>query len=165
MLRLNIIAAELVLIALVYVAISVAAQRKFSNIKRIKEIRTEMNAKLAEVKKMGNEASKEIMAEKQKEMAALTSEMMKHQLKSSFIILPVFVVLVYFALPYIFANESFSFIAFGLAFTYRTFFVAAAFTFGILSSVIIAGYDKMAAKKASQMQTTVSDPNNTKTGV
>lgn len=157
----NIIAIELVLIALGYVIVSVTAQRKFSNIKRIKEIKVEMNAKVAELKKMGNDASKEIMAEKQKEMATLTSEMMRHQLKSSLIILPIFVVLVYFALPYEFANQPFNLTIMSIPFTYRTFFVVAAFIFGMISSIAIAIYDKMAAKKAEE--TTQTAMNNAKT--
>ncbi len=145
----NLIALELVLIALGYVAVSVIAQRKFSNVKRIKEIRTEMNEKMAKIKKMDKNTSREIMDAEQKQVAALTSEMMKHQLKASLIILPVFVVLVYIALPYEFASQPFNFALMGLQFTYRTFFVGASFVLGLASQAALALYDKAAAKKAA----------------
>lgn len=156
----NIIAIELVLIALGYVIVSVVAQRKFSNIKRIKEIRMQMNEKMAEVKKMGKDVEKSVIDAKQKEMADLTSEMMKHQLKSSFIILPIFIVLVYVALPYEFASTQFSYTFSGLTFTYKTFFIAAAFIFGILSSIVIGIYDKIAAKNASETKEVAEQPSN-----
>ena len=155
----NLIALELVLIAFAYVLVSVLAQRKFSNVKRIKEIRIEMNERMANMKKFDKNTSKEIMDAEQKQVASLTSEMMKHQLKSSFIILPVFVVLVYFALPYEFGNQTFNFTFMSVVFTYRTFFVASAFVLGLASQAVIAAYDKMAAKKAAA--TTQTTPDNT----
>lgn len=145
----NFIALELALIAAGYVAVSVIAQRKISNVKRIREIRTQLNAKMANMRKLDRNTSREIMDAEQKEMAALTSEMMKHQLKASMIVLPVFVILVYFALPYIFGNQNFSITILSFKLTYSSFFVAVAFVLGMLSQAVIAVYDKMAAKKAA----------------
>ena len=97
----NIMAIELGLIAVVYVAITVMIQRRFSNIARIREIRSAMVNHQKDLKKMDKNTRQEVIAEKQKQMMDLTSEMMRHQLKASFIILPVSITLFYFVLPMI----------------------------------------------------------------
>ncbi len=145
----NLIALEIVLVSLIYVIVTIALQRKFSNIKRIKEIRNEMNIHQADMKKMNSTTPKEEIDAKQKKMMDLTSEMMRHQLRASLILLPVFAVVVYLILPYTFGNTEFSFVFLGFTLTYRTFFVGACVVLGLAVQAVAAAYDKMAAKKAA----------------
>lgn len=148
----NIMAIELGLIAVVYVAITVMIQRRFSNIARIREIRSAMVNHQKDLKKMDKNTRQEVIAEKQKQMMDLTSEMMKHQLKASFIILPVSITLFYFVLPYIFGAPTTNITVFSIILPYRTFFIIVAIIIGLISQSVVAEYDKWAAKKAAQME-------------
>lgn len=136
---------ELAAIAVVYVAFSVFVQRRLSNYKRIKEIKKEMDSKMKELRQMGSSASKDVIDAKQKEITSLASESMKHQLKPTFIILPVFFLLFYIALPMAFGPHTTVTV---LSFTvpYTTFFVALAFVLGILSTITLTIYEKVSAR-------------------
>ncbi|MDE1768499.1 MAG: DUF106 domain-containing protein [Candidatus Micrarchaeota archaeon] len=155
----DIILVELIVIAIAYVSLSVIVQRKFTNMKRIKEIRLELNKITNDLRKMGNNISKDIMLAKQNEMAALTTELMKHQLKGTLIIFPIGVLLFYVALPHLFsAQTTISVLSF--QFTYRTFFIIAAFVLGMISSIAFAVYDKVNAKKMQAPSTVAQQPAN-----
>ncbi len=151
------IALELVLIALCYVVITVAIQRKFSNIKRIREIRTELNEHQAHLRKMGKTMSKEELDTKTSKMMELQTEMMRHTFKASLIILPVSLVLFYYLLPLAFPGTQPNISVLSFSFNYRTFFIIAAFIIGMLSQVAVAQYDKFAAKKAEGDMQTVTN--------
>ena len=143
------LALEIAVIAVLYVLLSVSIQRKLGNIKRIKEIKKEMNMHMADLKKAGSAMSKDEFAAKQKRITTLASESMRHQLKPTFIVLPIFFLIFYVVLPYLFpASTTPSISLFGFSLTYAQFFIAIAFTMGILSTIMIGIYDRMSAKKA-----------------
>ena len=143
----------LAIVASVYVAFSVFVQRRLSNYKRIKEIKKEMDAKMKELKGLGASASREALALKQKEIMTLSSESMKHQIKPTLIILPIFFVLFYVALPMMFPMKS-TVTVLGFTVSCGTFFVAVAFVLGILSTIVISIYEKISAKPAPQVPAT-----------
>lgn len=142
------------IIAILYVLLSVLIQRKFVNRQRIKQIQAEMNAKMAELRKLEKNVSTEVMMAKQKEITALASESMRHQLRATLVILPIFFLLVYVALPYLFAGQPINATFAGFTFnSYRTLFVAIAFICGILATIIISLYDRIKAPKPVQTTT------------
>lgn len=154
---LNPIILELVLIAIVYVTFSVFVQRKLANYKRIKEIKKEMDIKMKELRTMGSNVQKEVMDLKQKEITALASESMRHQIKPTLIILPIFFVLYYVALP-MFFPATFSVTVLSYTLSYKTFFIAVSFVLGLMSTVILAAYERMVAKRQQVATTNPANP-------
>lgn len=140
---------ELVLFALAYVILTVIVQQKFSNVKRIREIAREMKQHQEDLKKKGQTMTTEEMNEKQKVMMSLTSEMMRHQLRASFVILPVSLLLFYFVLPYFFGSPSTTITVLSFTMPYRTFFIIVALILGIISQRIVTEYDRKQAEKAA----------------
>ncbi len=149
---------ELVLIAIVYVSFSVIAQRKIANYKRIKEIKKDMDIKMKELRSLGSSITKEALDVKQKEITALASESMRHQLKPTLIVLPIFFLLFYVALPAL-VPASTKISVLSLSLPYTTFFIAVSFILGILSTIALSVYERIAAKKA-QPQPTQQQANN-----
>jgi len=137
---------ELMLIAVAYVSFTLFAQRKFSNYKRIKEIKVEMDAKMKEFKQMGKDVSQELLLLKQKEITALASEQMRHQLRSTLIVLPVSALLFYVLLPMAFPTAP-NITLFTFTLSYRTFFIVVSFILGLISAGIVAMYEKSVARK------------------
>ncbi len=151
------LALEIAVIAVLYVLLSVSIQRKLGNIKRIKEIKKEMNMHMADLKKAGSTMSKDEFAAKQKRITTLASESMRHQIKPTFIVLPIFFLLFYVVLPYLFpASTTPQIKVLSYSLTYGQFFIAIAFVVGILSTILIGIYDRMAAAKAER--TTIRQP-------
>ncbi len=151
------LALEIAVIAVLYVLLSVSVQRKLGNIKRVKEIKREMNEHMAALKKEGGTMDKEEFAAKQKRITALASESMKHQMKPTFIVLPIFFLIFYVVLPYLFPSESTAHMTlFSFSITYGQFFIAVAFVVGILSTILIGIYDRIAASKAKH--TVIAQP-------
>ena len=139
---------DIIVIAALYVTLSVVVQRKIGNFARMKEIRQEMNSKMSELRKMGKDVSSEVLKAKQAEIAALTSESMKHQLKPTLMILPVSLVLFYVALPMVFGHQSVNINIFGITITSYTYlFIIVAFVLGMASTLTLSVYDRMAASR------------------
>ncbi len=142
---------DIIVIAALYVTLSVVVQRKIGNFARMKEIRQEMNSKMAELRKMGKDVSSEVLKAKQNEIAALTSESMKHQLKPTLMILPVSLVLFYVALPMVFGHQPVNISIFGIAITsYSYLFIIVAFILGLMSTIALSIYDRITAPKKQQ---------------
>ena len=144
----------LVLIAIVYVSFSVFAQRKIANYKRIKEIKKEMDIKMKELRSFGKDVQKEVLDLKQKEITALASESMRHQIKPTLIILPIFFLLYYVALPYFFPS-TLTVTVLSFVLPYKTFFIAVSFVLGLLSTIILSAYERITTKKQQQVTTPV----------
>lgn len=145
----DIIILELVAIAICYVSFSVFVQRKLANYKRIKEIKKEMDVKMKELRALGTDAKKEVLDLKQKEITALASESMRHQIKPTLLILPIFFLLFYVVLPHFFsAAPSIKVLSYTLP--YNTFFIVVSFILGITSTILLAAYERIASRKQAQ---------------
>ncbi len=134
------------LIAVAYIAFSLFVQRKIVNYKRVKELQKETNIKMKELRALGSSVEKEVLDLKQKEMQDLASESMKHQLKGTLIILPLYFLLYYFVLP-LFFPASLTVTVLSYTLPYKTFFIATSFVLGILSSIFMAAYERMTARR------------------
>ena len=141
----------LIVIAIVYVAFSVFVQRKLANYKRIKEIKKEMDVKMKELRTIGTDVKKEVLDLKQKEITALASESMKHQIKPTLIILPIFFALFYIVLPMFFpATLTITILSYTLQ--YKTFFIAVSFVLGLTSTILLGVYERIVTKKHKQQE-------------
>jgi uncharacterized membrane protein (DUF106 family) len=145
----NIFIIELILIAVAYVSFSVFVQRKLANYKRIKEIKKEMDSKMKELRAIGSNVEKEVLATKQKEITALASESMRHQIKPTLIILPIFFALFYVALPMAFPSAP-KVTVLSYTVPYTTFFIAVSFVLGLLSTIVLGAYERVTAKRQQQ---------------
>lgn len=154
-------AMELIAIAAVYATFTLLLQRRLANVDKMYEIRARMNEgtkRLTEIIK--NKASKEEIAEKQKEVMAISSESMKLQLRSMIVILPLFLILYYFLLPLKF-NLSSTLTILSYTISYHTFFIAILFVIGILLSIGFSMYDRRRLGdkyKFGLMQPSFKDP-------
>jgi uncharacterized membrane protein (DUF106 family) len=155
------IAIELVLIALAYVMVSIVIQRKFSNIKRIREIKMEMNEHQAHLRKEGKTMSKEELDAKTKKMLELQTEMIRHTFKASLIIMPISLILIYYLIPLAFPGTA-TIDVFSFNLSYRTFVVLMAFIFSLISQMALTQYDNAAARKAENTKAmpTSTEPQN-----
>ena len=90
---------------------------------------------------------------KQKEITELASESMKHQIKPTLIILPIFFLLFYVLLPKLFPS-TLTITVLSYTLPYKTFFIVASFILGMLSSILLAAYERVMAKRQATANTT-----------
>lgn len=139
----------LILLAGIYVALSIVLQRKLSNPKRLREIQEIIKEKTKELNELAkSRADPKALADKQKELMPLLNETMKLQFKPLLVVLPIFIALYYLILPMAFkpySSARFSFLS--LSLNYQLYFVLFTFLFGIIASAVVALYDRAKAKK------------------
>jgi uncharacterized membrane protein (DUF106 family) len=143
---------EVIVIAILYVIVSVTVQRKVGNFERMREIRKQLNEKMKDLRKLGNTASSAELKAKQDEITALTSESLKHQMKPTLLVLPISLVLFYVALPLVFGSQKVDVSLLGITLTsYQYLFVVSAFVCGLAATGILSMYDRMAASKKDKI--------------
>ncbi|MEM0086864.1 MAG: EMC3/TMCO1 family protein [Candidatus Micrarchaeaceae archaeon] len=143
---------EIVLISVAYVAFSVFLQRKLSNVNELYDMQDQMKVKQKELMEMvKNNASQEELAAKQKELMHISGKVMAKQLKASIIILPIFIILYYVALPMAFPSSSTVHIS-SLSVNYRIFFFYVVFLLGVISSIVLMVVDRRKAKARKQAE-------------
>ncbi|MCL5100970.1 MAG: hypothetical protein M1122_03395 [Candidatus Marsarchaeota archaeon] len=140
------ISAELIVVSLIYVSISVILQRKLTNVDRMYEIRAMVNTKTKALMELSKRNDTQAMASLQKELSKLSQESLIQQMKPMVVVLGVFALLYYIMLPMLFSSiiSTVTFLTFNV--NYRTFFVAIAFVVGIISSFAISMYDRKRLK-------------------
>ncbi|MCL5412501.1 MAG: EMC3/TMCO1 family protein [Candidatus Marsarchaeota archaeon] len=137
----------IILIAALYTSTTVLLQRKMSNPKRMRAARAEMKRIQDEMKVLlKNKASREEIAAKQKEIMPLVSATTKGQLKSMFIILPVFLILYDVILPAAFGSVTGT-VNFIFQLNYQGLFFACVFILGMVATVITLAYDRKKTKE------------------
>ncbi|MDE1851518.1 MAG: DUF106 domain-containing protein [Candidatus Micrarchaeota archaeon] len=145
------------LVAVAYVLVTVALQRKISNVERMRELQKSMKDKMKEVNDMiKSNADKATIDAKSKELNAIASENMKHTMKSSLVVLPIMLVVFYYLLPLAFGSSSFTVDILSFKLNYRTYFIAMALVIGLLSSAVLSFYDKRRMKQKEAAKTVVS---------
>lgn len=136
------------LVAVAYVLVTVALQRKISNVERMRELQKSMKDKMKEVNAMvKSNADKTLIDAKSKELNAIASENMKHTMKSSLVVLPVMLVVFYYLLPLAFGSSSFTVDILSFKLDYRTYFILMAIVVGLASSLVLNLYDKRRMKQ------------------
>ena len=134
-----------VLLAIAYTSTTLKIQRKVSNPKKMREIQTRMqqlNREMTEMIKM-----KQDVRAKQAELMPLLKESMNGQLKSMFIVLPLFFAVYYGALPMLFHVYGGDQIMFIVPLSYSSLFIATAFVFGFSLGMALMLRDRIKAKK------------------
>ncbi len=136
----------LALFALGYAMFSVFMQRRLSNVDKMYELRATMNKKTKELMSMAkNSATKEQMAQHQRELTSISMESMKNQMKPMIVVLPVLALIEYFILPHIFSStQTFNILGFVLG--YQLFFIVIVFIVGMALSISFSMFDRRRLK-------------------
>jgi len=140
------------LIAITYTLVSFVIQRKMANTKKVYEMQERIKQKTKELNEIikSGVKSEELMV-KQKEVMSLASESMMNQMKPMIIILPLFFVVYYWLLPFVFPMKPVIVIG-NMKFVYTTFFILIVFVFGLLLSLAVMLVDRSMRKKAQQQE-------------
>lgn len=133
---------ELTAIAAVYALFVILLQRKLINIDKMYELRARMNDKTKSLTDLvKNNASKEDISQKQKELMDISMESMKSQFKPLIVVFPIFLMLYYVALPRFF-NMTATMTLVSFTISYGEFFVILLFVMGIIYSTSFTLYDR-----------------------
>lgn len=144
------IALAVILVGVGYSTFSLKLQRRLTNPQKTRDMQAKINA----LTKQMNEMAKrnEDVTAKQAELMPLIRESMQAQMKSMFVILPVFFLIYYGALPFVFggfAAEAFTVI---VPLNYTSLFIVTAIAFGLILSLGILIKDKLVLKAQKQVQ-------------
>jgi uncharacterized membrane protein (DUF106 family) len=130
-----------IVIAVVYTAVSILAQRKLSNPKRMREIQYKAKMMQKEMNEMlKNKAPQEQLMAKQKEFMPLMGEQLKSSMKPMMVILPLLLVVYYVLMPVLPLGAG------NLNSSKELFFIVV-FALGIVSAIVIMVYDRAKTKK------------------
>ena len=156
------VAVAAVLIGLAYAIFSLKVQRKLTNPQKTREIQTKIQQLTKEMNEMAKR--REDITAKQAELMPLFRESMQLQMKSMFVILPIFFIVYYGLIPFAFGAFNNTIIKiYIIPFTYSTLFIASAVIAALILSTIVMTLDRAKAKRIKQQsQVTSTDTNNTK---
>lgn len=136
----------IVVMAVIYTAISIGAQRLLSNTKRMREIQVKVKVLQKEMNDMlKRNAPQEELALKQREFMPLIGEQMKNSMKPMLVIFPLLIVTYYLVIPNLPISSS------SLGASKELFFIIV-FGIGIASAIVILLYDRMMIKKETKLQ-------------
>lgn len=150
---LNVVLA-LMLFGIAYSVLVLKLQRTFSNPKRMMEINKEMKVLIKDMQAAIKRG--ENVAEHQKRHLTLMNETMKLQLKTTFMIIPLFLVFYYLIVNPIFirfaADEV---VIFGIQITYYWVFIIASMLFGFAAGILLRKRDarRLQAKAMQTIET------------
>ncbi|MDE1870646.1 MAG: DUF106 domain-containing protein [Candidatus Micrarchaeota archaeon] len=136
----------IIVMALAYTGISIAAQRLLSNPKRMREIQSKVQALQKELNSMmKSNAPQEELMKKQREIMPLLGEQMKSSMKPMIVIFPLLILTYYVVIPhmpllskYVSASKSLFFIL--------------VFIIGIITAIVIFIYDRKMLKEEREFR-------------
>ncbi len=145
------ITTALVLLGIGYATFALVLQRKLSNPAKAREIQQKIQALTKELNAMAKRG--EDISAKQSELMPMLNESMKSQMKSMFVILPVFFVIYYGIMPLVFGKFSADMVTLlVLPLNYGGLFIATAIITGLIYSAGIMIRDRTVAKRMKAMQ-------------
>jgi uncharacterized membrane protein (DUF106 family) len=145
------VAIAAVMIGIAYAAFSFKVQRRLTNPQKTKDIQSRIQRLTKEMNEMAKR--KEDITAKQAELMPLFRESMQLQMKSMFVILPIFFIVYYGLIPLAFGTFNSATISiFAIPFTYGTLFIGSAVIAALMMNVAIMLVDRLKAKRAKQAQ-------------
>lgn len=149
---------EIAAVAIVYTLLAILIQRKIGNPRKVSELQAKMNGKLKEYKeksKAGSVVKEEIDAI-QKELGAISSELMRHQMKPMIVSLAFVALVLYVLLPALIAQQPQTVSLFSMTLSDRTAFILIALVVGMPISIYLLINDRKrlkATQSTAQVQT------------
>lgn len=142
-----------VLLGAAYILMAAVIQRKLSNPVKMREIQTRIKELTKEMQDMAKRNLD--VKEKQNEIMPLMGQSMKLQMKSMFVVLPIFYAVYYVVLPQMFGAFALTDANIFIPLTLSGLFFAVVLIGGLALSMGILSYDKRKAKAAAaQVQDT-----------
>lgn len=138
----------IIVMAVAYTAISIAAQRLLSNPKKMREIQTRVQLMQKEINEMmkRNAPQQELM-KKQSEFMPLLGEQMKHSTKPMLVIFPLLLLTYYVIIPHL------PFVSSSNLNSSKSLFFIIVLILGFASAAVVLVYDRQKAKQeAKQMR-------------
>lgn len=148
------VALSIILIGIAYAVFAIVLQRKINDPKKMRALQKQINDLTKEINEMAKR--KEDVTEKQKLIMPLMGDTMKLQMRTIFVVLPLFFLVYYGAIPFLYHPF------FGTEYTiiypmsYQTLFFATVFVLGFVLSFAILEYDKRKAKEEAGESSTSS---------
>ncbi|HUY69948.1 MAG TPA: EMC3/TMCO1 family protein [Candidatus Baltobacteraceae bacterium] len=135
--------AEIIIVGvgICYTMLTIVIQRKLTNPKKLREIQGRMKDLTKEMNEMAKaNATKEQIAAKQSQLMPLMGESMRAQLKSMFVLLPMFVLFYYLLVPNLPLGVT------DATASIKTLFFYTVFGFGMVMLVVTTLYDRRKAR-------------------
>jgi uncharacterized membrane protein (DUF106 family) len=143
----------IIVIAIIYTALSLVLQRKLSNPKKMRQIQAKIQIVQKEMNAMLKQnAPQEQLFAKQKEVMPLMGESMKNSMKPLLVLLPMLLVTYYFIIPSIPA------IATNNISGAKELFFIIVFAIGFVGAMIIMVYDRRKMKEEMKEMEAASAP-------
>jgi len=143
------VAVAVVVIGMVYAVGSIFLQRKVTNPAKQREIQAKVKILTKEMQEKVKR--NEDISAHQKQLMTHMGESMKLQMRSMFLILPLFLVIYYLALPYVFKPyQNTDVVLWSIPLTYTSLFFATALIVGLISSGVILLRDRKLIKAMQQ---------------
>lgn len=122
------------------------------------DVQEALKTKSNELSEMGKKGmDQQLMLAKQKEITSLLSESMKSQFKPIFVIIPIFLVLYYLALPNLFpSTATVTFLS--MTMNYKSYFILVSFALGLILSTGVMIYDSIKRKRLNAATSVAQDP-------
>ncbi len=136
----------IVVMAIIYTSISIAAQRLLANTKRMREIQAKISIMQKDMNAMikANAPQDQLMA-KQKEFMPLIGEQMKNSMKPMLVVFPLLIITYYVIIPNLPIGAT------NLA-SSKTLFFILVLGIGLISAGAILVYDRIMIKKEMKVQ-------------
>jgi uncharacterized membrane protein (DUF106 family) len=141
----------IVVMAIIYTSISIAAQRLLANTKRMRQIQAKVMVMQKEMGEMlKRNAPAEELAAKQKEFMPLIGEQMKNSMKPMMVILPLLLITYYLVIPNLPISSAL------LGGSKELFFILV-FGIGMVAAIAILIYDRIMIKKETKILQEAAD--------
>lgn len=138
----------IIFIGIIEITLSTVLQRKLGNPKKAREIQAHMNKVSKELKELvKNNAPKDIVSSKQKEIMPLANASMKLSLKPMIILFPLFIFIYYVIIGMYLSGWQKYVINFIVPLHYKGFFIVFVLIIGMGTGVIISLYDRKKIKE------------------
>lgn len=144
--------ALILLAGAIYTAGAATLQRKLVNPRKSRELQDQIRVYTKEIQEMvKRNAPKEEISAKQGQMMPLMKQSMTMNLKSTFILIPSFIVIYYLIIPHLFGSLGTDVVAFtigsyNVSLQYRGLFFVVVFVLGLATSMGVLLYDRHRAK-------------------
>ncbi len=153
------VAIAAIMIGIAYALFILKVQRRLTNPQKTRDIQSKIQSLTKEMNEMAKR--REDVTAKQAELMPLFKESMQLQMKSMFVILPIFFIIYYGLIPIAFGAFTNSYLTvYAIPFSYGTLFIGSAVIAALIMNVAIMMRDKAKAKKAKAIAVQATGSNN-----
>lgn len=142
------IALSLLFFGIAYAVFTLKLQRKIAHPQKTREMQAKIKALTKELNEMAKR--KEDITAKQAELMPLVKKSMSFQMRSMFVVLPLFFLVYYVAIPTVYGAFTLQYVNFIIPMTYQSVFFFTILISGIVGSMVMLVHDKKRYGNPSQ---------------